>query len=56
VSYGGRLAYEDAGDTANTQVVVHDYGDKSLVFEVRGLPTDTLRGAGVGVIFEGTDG
>jgi len=65
-SYGGRLGYEDAGETANTQVVVHDYGDKSLVFEVRGLPTqpfrlkgmqdDKLDNASVGVIFTGTSG
>jgi len=55
-SYGGRLGYVDAGDTANTQVSIHDYGDKRLVFEVRGLPTDRLKGAGVGVIFEGTEG
>lgn len=56
LSYGGRLGYEDAGETANTQVVVHDYGDKSLVFEVRGLETQDYRGARVGVIFEGTEG
>jgi predicted dehydrogenase len=55
-SYGGRFGYEDAGETANTQVVVHEYGDQSLVFEVRGLETDHYKGAGVGVIFEGTDG
>ena len=55
-SFGGRLGYEDAGETANTQVCVHDYGDKSLVFEVRGLQTERYKGAGVGVIFEGTDG
>ena len=55
-SYGGRLGYVDAGDTANTQVSIHDYGEKRLVFEVRGLPTDRLKGAGVGVIFEGSDG
>jgi predicted dehydrogenase len=55
-SYGGRLGYEDAGETANTQVVVHDYGNQSLVFEVRGLETKDYRGAKVGVIFEGTDG
>jgi predicted dehydrogenase len=54
--YGGRLGYEDAGETPNTQVVVHDFGDRSLVFEVRGLKTDKYKGAGVGVIFEGTDG
>jgi len=56
MSYGGRFGYVDAGDVANTQVVVHNYGDKSLVFEVRGLPTPDLRGANVGVIFEGTEG
>jgi len=56
ISYGGRLGYEDAGNTANTQVIVHDYGDRSLVFEVRGLPTEDLRGARVGVIFEGSEG
>jgi predicted dehydrogenase len=55
-SYGGRLGYIDAGETANTQVVIHDYGDKSLVFEVRGLTTSGYKGASVGVIFEGTDG
>ncbi|MGE3313693.1 MAG: Gfo/Idh/MocA family protein [Planctomycetaceae bacterium] len=55
-SYGGRLGYEDAGETANTQVSVHDYGEKRLVFEVRGLPTAPLEGAAVGVIFYGTEG
>ena len=45
LSYGGRVGYEDAGQTANTQVVMHDYGDKSLVFEVRGLKTDDYHGA-----------
>lgn len=56
LSYGGRFSYEDAGETANTQIVIHDYGTKSLVFEVRGLETQNYKGAGVGVIFEGTDG
>ena len=41
-SYGGRLGYEDAGDTANTQMIIHDYGDQALVFEVRGLTTETV--------------
>ncbi len=44
LSYGGRLGYEDAGDTANTQMIVHDYGDQALVFEVRGLETERLQG------------
>ncbi|MGD9646390.1 MAG: Gfo/Idh/MocA family protein [Pirellulales bacterium] len=55
-SYGGRLGYEDAGDTANTQVGIMDFGDKRLVFEVRGLQTEPLMGAGVGNIFYGSDG
>ncbi|MBX3415765.1 MAG: Gfo/Idh/MocA family oxidoreductase [Pirellulales bacterium] len=52
LSYGGRFGYTDAGETANTQVIIHDYGDKQLVFEVRGLETPPLKGADVGVIFE----
>ena len=56
MSYGGRLGYEDAGETANTQVCQFDYGDKQLIFEVRGLNTDTYRGAKVGNVFHGTKG
>lgn len=56
LSYGGRYGYEDAGETANTQMIIHDYGNKTLVFEVRGLKTDSLKGAKVGVIFEGSEG
>lgn len=56
VSYGGRFGYEDAGETANTQTIAHDFGGKTLVFEVRGLPTEPQRGAKVGVIFEGAEG
>lgn len=55
-SYGGRLGYEDAGDAANTQMIVHDYGDKALVFEVRGLVTGPYKEANVGIILEGDDG
>jgi predicted dehydrogenase len=55
-SYGGRFGYEDAGETANTQVLAHDYGDKTLVFEVRGLKTGDYKSAKIGVIFEGSDG
>lgn len=56
-SYGGRFGYEDAGETANTQVCIHEWDNgKRLVFEVRGLKTEKLDGAGVGVIFYGTNG
>ena len=56
ISYGGRLGYEDAGDVANTQVAIHTIGDKTIVFEVRGLKTDAYRGAKVGVVFYGSKG
>jgi predicted dehydrogenase len=56
ISFGGRLGYEDAGDTANTQLGILEFADKSIVFEVRGLPTDPLRDARVGVIFYGSEG
>ena len=56
LSYGGRFGYEDAGDTPNTQVVIHDYGDKTIIFEVRGLSTKAYKGAPIGVIFEGSEG
>jgi predicted dehydrogenase len=55
-SFGGRYGYVDAGETANTQVVVHDYGAKKLIFEVRGLPTKDFKGANVGIIVEGSKG
>lgn len=77
ISYGGRLGYDveredanyvDAGDTANTEVSIYDYGDKCIVFETRGLDVTTSLGKEVeamfgdkpgnkiGVIFYGSDG
>jgi predicted dehydrogenase len=38
LSVGGRLGYQDDGNTPNTQVVIHDYATAPLIFEVRGLP------------------
>ena len=38
LSIAGRLGYDDDGDTPNTQIVVHDYAEAPLIFEVRGLP------------------
>jgi predicted dehydrogenase len=40
ISIGGRLGYEDAGNTPNTQVVYYGYEKAPLIFEVRGLPRD----------------
>ena len=58
VAYGGRLGYEDAGETANTQVCIHTRGDQSLVFETRGLETEgyspipgKIKETKVGVVF-----
>jgi predicted dehydrogenase len=62
-SVGGRLGYEDDGETPNTQIVFHDYGDKRLTFEVRGLPRsasdqkmDDYRGASIGVVVDCENG
>ena len=38
MSIGGRLGYDDDGETANTQVAIFDYKPAPLIFEVRGLP------------------
>jgi len=38
-SIGGRMGYEDDGETPNTQVIFHDYATAPLIFEVRGLPS-----------------
>ncbi len=58
-SVGGRLGYQDDGETPNTQYVWHGYEKAPLIFEVRGLPSgkgakgmDNYRGAGVGVVIE----
>ncbi len=57
LSYGGRLGYTDAGETPNTQVVIHDFGAKTIVCETRGLKTEpfnpNFKG---GWIFYGTEG
>ena len=55
-SMGGRLGYEDDGQTPNTQICSFDYGEKALIFEVRGLPTKEFMGTKVGNIFYGTNG
>ncbi|MCA8996034.1 MAG: Gfo/Idh/MocA family oxidoreductase, partial [Planctomycetaceae bacterium] len=42
MSIGGRIGYDDAGDTPNTQIIYHDYEAAPLMFEVRGLPQKDL--------------
>ena len=58
----------DAGDTGNTEVTIYDYGDKSIVFETRGLSVDnsaddelneifqSTKGNKIGVVFYGSEG
>jgi predicted dehydrogenase len=48
MSVGGRLGYDDDGDTPNTQVIAHDYATAPLIFEVRGLPSRAGSGAPAG--------
>ena len=59
LSIGGRLGYEDDGETPNTQLIFHDYAPAPLLFEVRGLPErpeskqmDKYRGASIGVVVD----
>jgi predicted dehydrogenase len=65
VSFGGRLGYQDAGNSANTQVVLHDYPEYPLIFETRGLPKsglnwrrgmDNYKGSEIGVVVECENG
>lgn len=77
ISYGGRLGYQaerkdpkyvDAGDTANTEVSIYDYGEKCIVFETRGLDVSnsddgelnrlfqSTKGNKIGVVFYGSEG
>jgi predicted dehydrogenase len=57
LSYGGRLGYIDAGQTPNTQVVIFDFGDRTIVSETRGLKTAPFGpGSQDGWIFEGAHG
>ncbi|HBT77652.1 MAG TPA: gfo/Idh/MocA family oxidoreductase [Planctomycetaceae bacterium] len=62
ISYGGRLGYQaqmkddgyvDAGDTANTEVSIYDFGDKCIVFETRGLETKPCTVPGFDAIGDG---
>jgi predicted dehydrogenase len=61
-STGGKFVYDDAQETPNTQLATFDYGDKQLIFEVRGLLTPEeggiqRRGSNViGNLFFGSEG
>ena len=50
LSLGGRVGYEDDGETANSQLIYQAYDKAPLLFEVRGLPTDPYQAAAVGCL------
>jgi predicted dehydrogenase len=70
LSIGGRVGYDDDGNTPNTQIVFHEFKEgPPLLFEVRGLPRDeaaqekgwgrnmdNYQGARIGVIVHCRDG
>lgn len=57
VSVGGRLGYEDAGQTPNTQLVVNEFGDKKIIVEIRGLRSDPFSDKfRAGHVIHGTEG
>jgi predicted dehydrogenase len=51
ISVGGRFGYTDQGETANTQVSCMDFGQTQLIFEVRGLRSESFLGQGIGNVF-----
>ena len=62
VSTGGKFLYDDDQETPNMQLATFDYGDRQVVFEVRGMPTGSeadLAASGpniVGNLFFGSEG
>lgn len=55
LSLGGRVGYVDAGETPNTQLVFHRFGERTILQEVRGLKSNPYKLPG-GWIIEGSDG
>ena len=63
ISIGGRLGYDDDGQTPNTLISFFDYKPAPLIFEVRGLPRkqgesamDHYRGTRIGIVVECENG
>jgi predicted dehydrogenase len=42
MSIGGRLGYDDDGQTPNTQILYFEFEEAPVIFEVRGLPVNSL--------------
>jgi predicted dehydrogenase len=56
ISFGGRYANNDQGQTPNALVSVYDYGETLLIFETRGLKSPAFRGQTVGNVLHFEDG
>lgn len=56
MAVGGRFGYVDDGQTPNTQLAIYDYGDSHLIFEVRGLKTESYMDVKIGNLIYGPDG
>ncbi len=59
ISVGGRVGYDNDGETPNTQLSFYDYRPVPIINEVRGLPRKTkdtvmdhYRGIRIGVVFQ----
>jgi predicted dehydrogenase len=56
VSFGGRYANNDQGQTPNALVCMFDYGETLLIFETRGLKSPNYLGQSVGNILHFEEG
>ena len=70
LSIGGRVGYDDDGNTPNTMITYYDYKPAPIIFEVRALPKnkaaqatenwygnmDRYRGVGVGIVLHCENG
>ncbi|MCS6864241.1 MAG: Gfo/Idh/MocA family oxidoreductase [Gemmataceae bacterium] len=56
VSFGGRYANNDQGQTPNALVSIFDFGDTWLIFETRGLKSPAFRGLSIGNILHFEEG
>ncbi len=56
VSFGGRYANNDQGQTPNALVSIYDYGDTLLIFETRGLKSPAFRGQKIGNVLHFEEG
>jgi predicted dehydrogenase len=56
ISFGGRYANNDQGQTPNALVSIYDYGDTLLIFETRGLKSPAYQKQTIGNILHFEEG